>query len=145
MKVKVIYRKNLKLTPAKLAAQVAHAVLGLNIDDPLCSIIVLQASDKKFFEQIKKEKCYVQVDAGLTEVEAGTETVAAWIEDDLPSVYRYKNWEIYYNQKIISDKRYKYDIIHIDYDGTPDTAELYFKATSLYNAINSINEVDNEL
>jgi len=79
-KVKVIFRKNLKMTPQKLAAQVAHAVVGLGITDPLCTIVVLHASDKKFFELIERDDCYVHVDAGYTEVEPGTKTCAAWIE-----------------------------------------------------------------
>ena len=51
-----------------------------------CSIIVLKVSNKKFDELIDIHKnsggeVSIQTDLGLTEVEAGTETAAAWIEN----------------------------------------------------------------
>jgi PTH2 family peptidyl-tRNA hydrolase len=83
-RIKVLYRKNLKMSPGKLAAQTGHAVLGLQpIVDT--SIIVLEASDKKFFEKVKAlktdgEEHHVVRDAGRTEVEPGTETCVAFLE-----------------------------------------------------------------
>lgn len=84
MRIKVIYRKNLKMTEGKLAAQVAHAVKNLGATPKDCDIIVLKVSDKKFDELIEEHGCYVQVDKGLTEVESGTKTAAAWIEKIKP-------------------------------------------------------------
>ena len=50
MKIKAIYRRNLKMTEGKVAAQVAHAVKNLGLTPTDCSIVVLQVSDKKFEE-----------------------------------------------------------------------------------------------
>lgn len=85
MKIKAIYRKNLKMSEGKVAAQVAHAVMNLGMTGRLWSIVVLKVSDKKFYELIDKVKpnCYIQVDRGLTEVEEGTETAAAWVEEGI--------------------------------------------------------------
>ena len=80
MKIKVIYRRNLKMTEMKLAAQVAHAVIGLGVTDPLCTIVVLKASDVKFQELTDRPDCYIHKDFGYTEVPNGTATCAAWIE-----------------------------------------------------------------
>lgn len=82
MKIKAIYRKNLKMSEQKVAAQVSHAIVGLGTQDPLITIIVLKVSDKKFFELIAAHDCYVHEDYGYTEVEPGTRTAAAWREYD---------------------------------------------------------------
>ena len=65
----------------KVASQVAHAVKNLG-DTPIdVDIIVLRVSDKKFYEMIEENIgwAYVQYDKGLTVVEEGTATAAAWI------------------------------------------------------------------
>jgi peptidyl-tRNA hydrolase len=89
MKIKVIYRKNLKMSTGKIAAQVAHAVMGLEIIDHGCTIVVLKVSDKKFFDTIKDFQqnqkdipFYIHRDFGLTEVAPSTETCFAWIEQE---------------------------------------------------------------
>ena len=90
LRIKVIYRKNLKMSEGKVAAQVSHAIIGLDkiilekitID---CTIVVLKVSDRKFFELIdiisKNKTCYIHCDWGLTEVKEGEPTAAAWIEE----------------------------------------------------------------
>lgn len=80
MRIKAIYRKNLKMSEGKVAAQISHAVKNLGETPRDCDIIVLKVSDKKFEELINENECYVQIDKGLTEIEAGTRTAAAWIE-----------------------------------------------------------------
>ena len=68
------------MTEGKIAAQIAHAVIGLGITDPLCTIVVLKVSDAKFNELITRQNCYVHSDYGFTEVAAGEKTAAAWVE-----------------------------------------------------------------
>jgi len=90
MTVKCYYRKNLNMSPPKLAAQVGHAVTNLilkSIDGAPHKIIVLEARDGKF-RNIKKDLeqnsivFHVQVDLGFTEVPEGTETVIAYFEGE---------------------------------------------------------------
>lgn len=81
MRIKAIYKKNLKMPEGKVAAQIAHAVKNLGITPTDSDIVVLRVSDKKFDELVAEHPdCYVQVDKGLTVVEKGTATAAAWIE-----------------------------------------------------------------
>ena len=80
MRIKAIYIKNLKMSEGKVAAQVAHAVKNLGVTPIDSDIIVLAVSRKKFSELITENDCYVQTDKGITEVEEGTQTAAAWIE-----------------------------------------------------------------
>ena len=68
------------MSEGKVAAQIAHAVKNLGITPIDSDIIVLKVSDKKFSEMIEANDCYVQTDKGLTEIESGTQTAAAWIE-----------------------------------------------------------------
>lgn len=84
-KLMMLVRKNLKMTENKTGAQCAHAALGLYAKDAQKhhKCVVLDASDKKFEEAKEKHpEAYVVHDAGYTEVEAGSETVMAWWEDD---------------------------------------------------------------
>lgn len=83
--VKCFYIKNLKMSPEKLAAQVAHAVARLELTKPPSIIRVLMASRTKFYDIanfLDKQgvKYYIQKDLGLTEVPSGTETVLAYVE-----------------------------------------------------------------
>jgi peptidyl-tRNA hydrolase len=80
MKIKAIYIRNLKMSTGKIAAQIAHAVKNLGTTPKDCDIIVLEVSQNKFNELVSENNdCYIQIDKGLTEVEKGTPTAAAWI------------------------------------------------------------------
>lgn len=94
-RIKILVRKNLKMSAEKIASQCVHAALGLHLAEPLHylqTVIVLQVSDKKF-EDYKTElkNFFLFADAGYTEVGSGTETCLAFLEDDprfLEDTYR---------------------------------------------------------
>ncbi len=67
------------MSEGKVAAQVAHAVKNLGPTPQDCSIVVLKVSDKKFEEMTTEHDCYIQIDAGHTEVRPNTPTAAAWV------------------------------------------------------------------
>ena len=69
------------MTQNKVASQVAHAVIGLGVADPLCTIIVLGVSDEKFKWYDLNFDCYVHEDLGYTEVLPGTKTCLAYYEE----------------------------------------------------------------
>ena len=85
-RIKILCRKNLKMSPGKLAAQAVHAALALtSLEklDPLQSVVVLEVTDRKFNEKINGEgKLAVVRDVGYTEVAPGTLTCLAFLEDD---------------------------------------------------------------
>jgi peptidyl-tRNA hydrolase len=83
MRIKILVRRNLRMTPNKTAAQCVHAALGLYRQNPLeCrACVVLDASDKQFRDaEAQYPNCYVVVDAGWTEVNPGTKTCLAFYE-----------------------------------------------------------------
>ena len=97
MKIKCYYRKNLKMSAGKLAAQVGHVckTLGKKCGQafPECEsswqddqIIVLSLSDKKFNEVMDTLKStkylmwHLQIDNGVTEIPPNTPTVVGFIE-----------------------------------------------------------------
>lgn len=84
-RLKMLVRRNLKMSENKTGAQCAHAAIGLYKKDPQehWGCVVLDASDKKFDEaKTAHPEAYVVRDAGLTEVPPGTETVMAWWEEE---------------------------------------------------------------
>lgn len=90
MRIKILYRKNLRMSENKLAAQCGHVAKELGRMLPSNArqdtIIVLGVSDKKFKElalqhQTEGVLWYQQEDTGLTEVEAGTITCFGYVEE----------------------------------------------------------------
>jgi len=85
MRIKILVRRNLKLTPGKQSAQCVHAALALYKMEPRAyhSCVVLEVSDKKFQEAISSHSLISVVeDAGYTEVSPGTRTALAFYEED---------------------------------------------------------------
>lgn len=85
-RIKILARKNLKMSPGKLAAQSVHAALALAVItplDPMMSVVVLEVNGAPF-EKAKEDHGLIAVvrDAGYTEVAPGTETCIAFLEDD---------------------------------------------------------------
>ena len=81
-RLKIIYKKNLKMSTGKIAAQCVHAAAGLTHTDKVMSVVVLGVSDKKYHELLSTtQDFYAAIDAGYTEVKPGTETCAAYYED----------------------------------------------------------------
>ena len=89
LRIKIYYKKNLRLSEGKVAAQCGHVAkeLGrmLSSDARTDTIIVLGVSDKKYKElslQYQKEDIfwYQQIDNGVTEVIKGTPTAFGYIE-----------------------------------------------------------------
>lgn len=92
MRIKCYYNRNLKMSPEKLAAQVGHVILQIadyyGVDNPydMNTVVVLKASATKFKEYQQElidggVHIFVQKDLGLTEVDAGTETVFGYVEE----------------------------------------------------------------
>lgn len=85
LRAKVLVRRNLKMSPQKMSAQVGHAIDAAKeyLSMPFgASIIVLMVSDAKFEEAKKSHTVVVIKDAGYTEVTPGSETCLAFLEDD---------------------------------------------------------------
>lgn len=85
-RIKILARKNLKMSHGKLAAQAVHAALALAVETelhPMMSVVVLEVNTAPF-ERAKSEHSPIAIvrDAGYTEVAPGTETVLAFLEDD---------------------------------------------------------------
>lgn len=80
-KLKIIYRKNLKMTAGKIAAQSVHAAIGIGASEYTMPVVVLGLSDRKFCEAVAREDCFVVRDAGWTEVAALTVTCAAYFDE----------------------------------------------------------------
>lgn len=91
MKIKIYYRKSLKLSEGKLAAQVGHVCKELGRILPSYAkddvIIVLGVSDTKYKElslQYQTEDLfwYEQIDSGMTEIIKGTPTCFGYIAEE---------------------------------------------------------------
>ena len=88
--VKILYRKNLKMSTGKVAAQCSHAASRLTkmTDQITVKTVCLGVSNKKFEEARQNcidnnlQYCTIR-DAGRTEVESGSETVIGWVMDSI--------------------------------------------------------------
>ena len=102
MKIRIYFRKNLKLSPQKLAAVcthlgkelgISHKERGLDNNPFEDKVVILSASDAKFKEY--ESMCatryifdngsfdyHIHVDAGFKEVEAYTKCAIGWIEEE---------------------------------------------------------------
>lgn len=81
-RIKILIRKNLRMSSGKLAAQAVHAALALPDTNPNMTVAVLQVSDRKFAEAKEMPGMVIIRDAGLTEVDPGTETAIAFLATD---------------------------------------------------------------
>jgi peptidyl-tRNA hydrolase len=96
-RIKILVRRNLKMSPGKIAAQSVHATLALaSIMEATpaellmmanLTTVTLDASNQKFWNTKKEleEKgipCYAFEDAGYAEVEKNTTTCMAFLEPD---------------------------------------------------------------
>lgn len=91
--IKILFRKNLKMSPQKLSAVCTHIgkQLGKYMDvnaSPLeDKVIVLSASDKKYTEkvsdlQLDGDQIYFEhIDTGVKEVDPFTPCAVGWIEE----------------------------------------------------------------
>lgn len=80
--VKVLYNKNLNMSVGKVASQVTHAVVRLNLDYHPDKVVVLEARQGKLVREMQSRQCSVQRDLGYTEVKEGAITAIAWEEED---------------------------------------------------------------
>ena len=93
MKIRIYYRKNLKITPQKLASSCTHIGKELgkvcgNTNPFEDKVVVLMASDKKFeeikqevFDTIPESYYHLHIDNGVTEVPFNTEIAFGYIEE----------------------------------------------------------------
>lgn len=79
---KIMYNKNLKMNPGKLASQVAHVAceLSLLVGDKPDKVIVLECRESKLKSLSANDAVVYQYDLGYTEVESGTLTAVGWVE-----------------------------------------------------------------